>query len=409
MSDVDKPDDVADAWVDRTDLRDDHGRPKFAVLHPLPDAPEWLHRAPVGGQVTQDKPAVLTDIDGARAFLASVPDSTVLYLVPHPVHDLALALQAGRSVADALEASATGTRAAIDFARTDQRRILMADRDAAVRKPALLASALRNASGIELAVPEPEPEPGPEPAPETPRGAPPEAPSEAPSGHQAFAMFSYMEDTALRRLLAEFEALVLPVGRNAHNRSDWEEGVAEFSRLRAEAARARAQDDPGQRYAALRGDFEVLAQVEASLTRRNLALLQDLAAADADRTKVRTRLTELKEKFAATQERLFARTQIVTTLKSDLAAERRKLVRIEAELKAARQDILRLGIELEARDKRLDARSKRLADVKAELARTQAQVQALEARLTSVEQSTSWRLTSPLRAMRMGGGRSGGN
>ncbi|MCC5975006.1 MAG: hypothetical protein JJT81_13275 [Rubellimicrobium sp.] len=376
MADVDKLDDAAREEVGETG-------PTLAVLDLSAEGSTWL-----GGQAGGEAPRVdgqvpLTDLDAARAFLTSTPDSHVLLLVPHPVHDLARALDGGQPLNEAIATSVARAREALAFLHTDQRRILMADRDAAARAPDVLAAAVMKARRIELRVPE---------------GVDP--PGEVPKGYQAFALHCFAEDTDLRRLLGEVETVLLPVGRNDRNRSDWEDGVVELARLRAEAARARPLPEIEQQYAALRHDFEVVAQVETTLARQNLALLQALAVVEAERDKLRAQLVPLKEKFATAKERLGARTALLATLKTDLR---------DAKNKAAgmKDDLLRSQAEIVEKDRRLGAQGQRLARVRAERDAFRLQASELEGRIMALEQSTSWRITTPLRAMRLTRRRSG--
>ena len=173
-----------------------------------------------------------------------------------------------------------------------------------------------------------------------------------PRAYYAFAQLSFAESPQLRRLLGEFEAALLPLKRAERNKSEWEEGVAEFARLEIEADRAHALAGIEQQQAALKADFEVVAQIESTMAQRNLALLQEISTLEA------------------------AHAQVI----GDIAQARAELVSKDGQLVAAKRE---------------------LVQTKAAAGAANRKASALEAHVEALLRSTSWRITYPMRALKL--------
>jgi hypothetical protein len=228
-------------------------------------------------------------------FLGRHSSGLVIVLLEDPVRKLAANLHAGQDVARGIETCLTEMRAVVQLLTTDRRRVLLVDHTEALRRPSDLAQSLRDHRGLDF-----------------PRLADlePASPKSVSEGYYALALLSLTERPEARRLSNEIEASLLPLGASGKNRSSWDEATEDLFRLESLARRVLEQDALTAEleklrvsYAALEADLAIVARTEATMSKRNLALMKEIVMLEAEREKIAAELANLQQHANAVEAR----------------------------------------------------------------------------------------------------------
>lgn len=176
-------------------------------------------------------------------------------------------------------------------------------------------------------------------------------PPEGKASYVAFATLAVHDQPELRRQVAEYEAGLLPLGSHVRIRPEWTGGFEQFRKIEEDAALFADFEALERKYNALQADFKTVAEVEGALARRNMDLFRELTMTETERDNHARALAQLQTK--------------ATNLEVQMAA-------VKANLAEAR--------------------------TRADVARRQAEES--QARVGDLLQSTSWRITAPIRAIK---------
>jgi GT2 family glycosyltransferase/glycosyltransferase involved in cell wall biosynthesis/septal ring factor EnvC (AmiA/AmiB activator) len=197
----------------------------------------------------------------------------------------------------------------------------------------------------------------------------------------------------------------------------------DFARVENELAEHKAQATSLERMLAARNDD--FARVESELAEHKAqaaSLGQTLAARNGDFARIESELAERKAQAAALGQTLAARNSELPRLEGELAARKAHAVSLEQALHerdreiAERRDAL-AGLQakladrddavarLEAKHAAIDAtraeRDRQVAGFKALVTAHEGTIASLQSRILALEWSTSWQITSPLRAIKV--------
>lgn len=312
---------------------------------------------------TANNSTILNDVSwldqasAVKQFLVQYPKGIVVILLAQPVDRLAASLQAEQSLSESMEICLAEFSALQDILTIDRRRILLIDLAEAVKRPSSLGESLRGHRGLNF-----------------PGLANLELVSAdiVPEAYRALALLSLQERPEAHRLSDEIAASLLPVNASGQNHLPWESGIEELIRLEAAAKRAQEQDAIApdldrlrMQYASLEADLTIVARAEATMVRRNFAMMKENVELELERDKARIELTEARRCNDATNERIHA--------------FERQVAKLESERDKAR-------IEL--------AEAQRCNDT------TNERAQAFERQVAELHTSTSWRLTAPMRTVK---------
>ncbi|MCE7032783.1 hypothetical protein LY625_09195 [Lysobacter sp. GX 14042] len=171
--------------------------------------------------------------------------------------------------------------------------------------------------------------------------------------YDALALLCMIESAELGSLLGEVEASFVPSRSMRAPPAVWESAFVELARLKEAAVQ---RDLAQEQYAELQSEFEVVARAEAALAKRVLVLLREVSTIEAERNRLVEDLQQLRAAHERDHGQLMNLTSKAEYLRGrKIAAERHAL--------------------------------------------------ALEQQLVLMQKSSSWRITSPLRALKtlMGG------
>lgn len=305
-----------------------------------------------------------SELPAGSAEATAMPATLLLYLAPREV--LCRAMTDGIAPAAALEAWRSDARALLALSRRDRRRVRLAEIGAARANPAAFAAAL----GLDAA---------PDPAPPDPRDA----------LLDLLAGQTLAGDATTRAMAAELEAASLDLtGGTGGASPDPEEAFRSLTDLRQETVLLRQQNR------SMREEMETLAEGRAqdAETARRAALETELLQAqnrsmqEEMETLARGRL-QLEQRLAQLNQGLESYQSQVGDLRDRQAALGRRLAEKE-------QGLLDAGRQI--RD--LEAYG---AELRRAIARGQQERAAAEAELQRLLASRAWRLTAPLRRIRL--------
>lgn len=281
---------------------------------------------------------ILSTIPDLEAYLAGDESGLVIVLYARPEEALASALVGGTPPERAVKECELQVRTLLETVRRDRKRFILIEQTSAEAHPDLLAGMLEQRLGR------------PFPA----LASLSLAKRQRVSGlYRALAALSLQEHASLRRHHAELQASTMPLAPAQENQLLWEAAFDELTALQAEmrdghrtAHLTEENEMLRQQLAGLQRDFETVAKNEVAATKRNIALLQQVARLEADGP-------------------------AVTAVRPDVVGTPRdETFRLEAELRAA---------------------------IRRE--------QKASASLDAVHASTSWRVTRPLRMLKLRLGR----